>query len=255
MPIHGGDSGKPVYIKYDGKDVVIAQWWMAYTGGGGGYGPYMPAALPVLMDLLAEQGQTPNVIPANGKVLFKTSASQASWSEEDAIISNGAFNGFANIGSAVEVIIPSKDANGNSVTSIGGEAFFDCSQLTRVTIPDSVTSIGELAFSGCYGLTSVTMPDSVTSIGVGAFGRCSGLTSVTIGNNVEEIGSDAFYGCTSVNDVHCWPNPANLTWNEGDKDDFKDDGSTLCHVKAEYLAAYQTKFGDEVNVTFVGDLA
>jgi hypothetical protein len=77
---------------------------------------------------------------------------------------------------------------------------------------------------------------------------------VTIPNRVTSIGNEAFFRCTSVNDVYCYPNPANLTWNDVDKDYFKKDGSTLCHVKAEYLNTYQTKFGSKVNVTFVGDL-
>ncbi len=75
-----------------------------------------------------------------------------------------------------------------SVTSIGERAFYDCSRLTSVTIPNSVTSIGENAFSGCYGLTSVSIPTSVTSIGKWAFFGCSGLTSVTIPNSVTSIG-------------------------------------------------------------------
>ncbi len=67
-----------------------------------------------------------------------------------------------------------------SVTSIGDWAFYECSGLASVTIPNRVTSIGGGAFYGCSGLTSVTIPNSVTSIGEGAFSGCSGLTSVHI---------------------------------------------------------------------------
>ena len=77
-------------------------------------------------------------------------------------------------------------------------AFYDCSGLMSVTIPDGVTSIGRSAFSDCSGLTSVTIPDSVTSIGDYAFSRCTGLTSVTIGSGVTSIGSEAFKNCSSL---------------------------------------------------------
>ena len=90
---------------------------------------------------------------------------------------------------------------GNSVTSIGSEAFFDCTGLTSVTIGNSVTSIDYGAFYGCSGLTSVTIPNSVTSIGGLAFGYCSGLTSVTIGNSVTSIGSYAFSNCSGLTSV------------------------------------------------------
>ena len=81
------------------------------------------------------------------------------------------------------VVIPeSVTYNGNtySVTSIGDRAFYYCSGLTSVTIPNSVTSIGEKTFYGCSGLTSITIPNSVTSIGSMAFYECSGLKSVNI---------------------------------------------------------------------------
>ena len=90
---------------------------------------------------------------------------------------------------------------GNSVTSIGYEAFRYCTGLTSVTIPNSVTSIGEYAFAYCSGLTSVTIPNSVTSIGYGAFYYCTGLTSVTIPNSVTSIGVAAFYMCTGLTSV------------------------------------------------------
>ena len=88
-----------------------------------------------------------------------------------------------------------------SVTSIGSDAFWGCSDLTSVTIPNSVTSIGKEAFRGCSGLTSVTIPNSVTSIDYQTFQGCSGLTSVTIPNSVTSIGTYAFYGCSSLTSV------------------------------------------------------
>ena len=88
-----------------------------------------------------------------------------------------------------------------SVTSIGNGAFYGCSGLTSVTIPNSVTSIGNYAFSGCSGLTSVTIPNSVTSIGSSAFSYCSSLTSVTIPNSVTSIGEGAFYSCSGLTSI------------------------------------------------------
>ena len=67
-----------------------------------------------------------------------------------------------------------------SVTSIGDNAFEDCSGLTGVTIPNSVTSIGHHAFLFCDNLTSVTIPNSVTSIGECAFYGCDNLTSIVV---------------------------------------------------------------------------
>ena len=87
------------------------------------------------------------------------------------------------------------------VTKIGNYAFFDCSSLTSVTIPDSVTTIGERAFSRCNSLTSVTIGDSVTTIGWWAFEDCNSLTSVTIDNSVTTIGEAAFRDCTSLTSV------------------------------------------------------
>ena len=85
---------------------------------------------------------------------------------------------------------------------IGYKAFYGCSGLTFITIPNSVTSIEDCAFFFCSGLTSITIPYNVTSIGERTFENCSSLNSITIPNSVTSIGSRAFHNCTSLTSVH-----------------------------------------------------
>ena len=87
------------------------------------------------------------------------------------------------------------------LTSIGDGAFYACSSLTSVAIPEGVTSIGSQAFQYCTGLTGVTIPAGVTNIGSSAFSFCSGLTSVTIPEGVTNIGVEAFSFCSGLTSV------------------------------------------------------
>ena len=77
--------------------------------------------------------------------------------------------------STYDVVIPSK-IDGVSVKCIGDFAFWDCTELTGLAIPDGVTSIGLGAFYGCESLKGLTIPDSVTYIGDYAFEDCAPTT-------------------------------------------------------------------------------
>ena len=74
--------------------------------------------------------------------------------------------------------------------------------LFRHTITAPVTRIGGAAFWECSSLTTVRIPNSVTEIGISAFQECSSLTSVTIGNSVTRICDCAFVDCSSLRDIY-----------------------------------------------------
>ena len=102
----------------------------------------------------------------------------------------------AYVGLNTDLTLPD-DYNGQNY-KLNNYAFYNCSGLTSVTIPDSVTSISDSAFRGCSGLTSVTICNNVTSIGSSAFDGCSGLTSVTIPDSVTSIYVWAFFNCSGI---------------------------------------------------------
>ena len=104
-------------------------------------------------------------------------------------------NAFMNCTNLTSIIIP------NSVTSIGIDVFWSCSGLISVTIPNSVTSIGGGSFYFCSSLTSIILPNALTSLNESVFQGCSALTSIVIPETVTSIGPGAFRTCTSLASV------------------------------------------------------
>ena len=89
----------------------------------------------------------------------------------------------------------------NGITHLDVSTFSGCAELTSITIPNSVTSIGYWAFSGCHELKNITIPNSVTSIGEFAFTHCENLTTVTLSENLTGIAPSLFEQCKSLNSV------------------------------------------------------
>ena len=92
----------------------------------------------------------------------------------------GGYSVSAEWGVALEgtLVIP-ETYNGKPVVKIGDWAFWKCTGLTSVTIPNGVTTIGDSAFRSCSGLTSITIPETVTTIGEGAFENSDELEQIT----------------------------------------------------------------------------
>jgi len=83
------------------------------------------------------------------------------------------------------------------ITSIGDYAFYYCTALPQVTLPDSVTSIGHDAFYYCTGLTQITLPGGLTSIGYCAFQQTN-LTQITLPASLSSMGNNVFSYCANL---------------------------------------------------------
>ena len=84
------------------------------------------------------------------------------------------------------------------ITAIGDYAFWNCPQLSSVSIPSSVTAIGDMAFERCRSLKEITIPNSVTTMGKAVFSACTALEKVVLPNRLTEIREMTFNFCTSL---------------------------------------------------------
>ena len=138
------------------------------------------------------------------------------------------------------------------VTSIGDGAFFDCSSLTGITLPDRVASIGDFAFYGCTSLTGITMPDGVTGIGDSAFSSCASLTSITIPDRVTSIRDRAFENCTSLTSITVKPVvPPTGGWNLFSNTNvcpiYVPAGSVEAYKSAQYWSDYADRIQADID--------
>lgn len=95
-----------------------------------------------------------------------------------------------------KVTIPS------SVTSISENAFYSCSSLEYIELPEALNMIRDNAFNGCTELKSIVIPEGVTSISGNAFSDCSSLSEIDLPDSVTYVGVGVFSGCSSLTSIN-----------------------------------------------------
>lgn len=110
-----------------------------------------------------------------------------------------------------EIIIPSRvtyNSDPYQVVGIASKAFYNCPDLTHLSMPSSIKTIGDHAFTYCTLLESISIPNSVTAIGESAFASCNSLSSINLPSGITRIEEETFYGCSSLKSLTI---PENVT--------------------------------------------
>ena len=95
------------------------------------------------------------------------------------------------------------DIKDGAITSLGITAFWNCTSLMSISLPNSITQIGVRCFYGCSSLRKALVPFGVDNLEMGIFEDCASLEFVRIGHSSKPTTIDvgAFSGCTSLKTV------------------------------------------------------
>lgn len=153
-----------------------------------------------------EPDETPEFLEINGVVYYLDSDNAYAIGYDDSaeeitvensvnslpVILKGTFKASSNL---KKVTIP------EGISEISALTFYNCTNLTSVSLPQSLVTIGPSAFNGCTSLTQITIPENVTDIQASAFANCKNLTSFDFPSAIIAISDSMFNCCYNLVDV------------------------------------------------------
>ena len=89
----------------------------------------------------------------------------------------------------------------SNVTEIGEDAFYHCTALKSVTVPDTVSILEPRTFGNCMALETVQLSSMLDKIGEHCFYNCLSLKEITIPGRVDTIDSGAFLNCPELKSI------------------------------------------------------
>lgn len=103
-----------------------------------------------------------------------------------------------------------KSVNIDNIAELGEDAFYYCTSLEQISVPDTITELKGSVFGNCQSLVSVRLPANLTSIGSSCFYDCYSLPEIEIPETVTSIGDYAFFNCPQLAEIRLTKNTTDI---------------------------------------------
>lgn len=104
-------------------------------------------------------------------------------------------NAFYKCSSLREIVLP------EGLQKMGHHCFYECTALEKIIIPDSVSETGMGCFEGCTSLEEIILPEKLTILPESCFRDCPSLKSIILPQNITDIQKFCFAGCSALSGI------------------------------------------------------
>ena len=99
-----------------------------------------------------------------------------------------------------------KSVDISHITSLGEDAFYYCTALESLSVPEGIEELKGSVCGKCAALKTVTLPSTLKSIGESCFYGCMALESADLPEGLETVRNYAFFNCPALTNVKLSPN-------------------------------------------------